>query len=87
MSSITFTEEGWEDYLVWQIIDKSKVRRINSLLKSISRDGALEGIGKPEKLSYIKGFSRRIDEKNRLVYDIEDGQIIVIACKGHYDDK
>ncbi|MCM1283369.1 MAG: type II toxin-antitoxin system YoeB family toxin [Muribaculaceae bacterium] len=31
-------------------------------------------------------YSRRIDEANRLVYEISDGQIIVKSCKGHYSD-
>ena len=31
----------------------------------------MKGIGKPEKLKSRDGYSRRIDETNRLVYDIE----------------
>ena len=63
-------------------------KKINQLLQSIERDGALQGIGKPEPLKYGKSgsFSRRIDDDNRLVYEISDNQIIVKSCKGHYDD-
>ena len=57
------------------------------LLKSICRNGSLEGEGKPEKLRYRKGYSRRIDEKNRLVYFISDNNLYLISCKDHYDDK
>ena len=47
----------------------------------------MEGEGKPEKLSYEPGsYSRRIDDANRLVYEVDDGQIKVKACKGHYED-
>ncbi|MEY8521981.1 Txe/YoeB family addiction module toxin [Lachnospiraceae bacterium 38-10] len=51
-------------------------------------DGVLQGIGKPEPLKYGKSgsFSRRIDEGNRLVYEVSDDQIIVKSCKGHYND-
>lgn len=85
---ITFAEDGWSEYLYWQIQDKKILKKINQLLLSIERDGALQGIGKPEALKYGKSgsFSRRIDEANRLVYEISDNQIIVKSCKGHYND-
>lgn len=87
MSKITFTEEGWADYLSWQFSDKKILQKINKLLKSIERDGVLSGEGKPEKLKYRQDeYSRRIDEKNRLVYSVSDEQIIVKTCRGHYDD-
>lgn len=45
------------------------------------------GLGKPEKLRYRDGeYSRRIDDANRLVYEIANSDIIVKACKGHYED-
>ena len=86
--NILFTDTGWEQYTEWQGQDKKTIKRINQLLKSIDRDGALQGIGKPELLRYAKSglYSRRIDEANRLVYEIYDNQIIVKSCKGHYED-
>ena len=67
MSSTIFTEEGWSDYLYWQEQDRKTLRKINKLLQSISRDGALNGEGKPEKLKHIEErYSRRIDSTNRL---------------------
>ena len=65
-----WTDDGWTDYLYWQSQDKKTLKRINELIKDIERNGALNGIGKPEALKYRKGFSRRIDETNRLVYAI-----------------
>lgn len=86
MSVIVFTENGFEQYVEWQTNDKKKLRKINRLLKSIERNGPMKGEGKPEKLSYDPGaYSRRIDEANRLVYEISNDQIIVKACKGHYE--
>ncbi len=86
--NILFTDTGWEQYTEWQGQDKKIIKRINQLLKSIERDGALQSIGKPELLKYDKSglYSRRIDEANRLVYQMADDQIIVKACKGHYED-
>lgn len=87
MGKLTFTESGWADYLYWQAQDKKTLRKINDLLKAIDRDG-FSGIGKPEPLKGREGcWSRRIDDKNRLVYKILDGQIEILQCKGHYEDK
>ena len=85
---ILFTDTGWAQYTEWQGQDKKTIKRINQLLKSIDRDGALQGIGKPELLRHDKSglYSRRIDEANRLVYEIYDNQIIVKSCKGHYEN-
>ena len=80
-----WTDDGWADYLYWQSQDKKTLKRINEFIKDIERNGALNGIGKPEALKYRKGFSRRIDETNRLVYAIdENGVLWIISCRGHY---
>ena len=55
MSRITFTEKGFQQYIAWQTMDKKMLKRINELLKSIDRDGAMNGIGKPEKLKHRDG--------------------------------
>lgn len=82
-----FTDIGWEDYLYWQTEDRKTLRKINTLLKDIERNGN-EGIGKPEPLTVdLSGFwSRRINQKDRLIYALEIDQIIIIACRYHYDD-
>lgn len=82
-----FTDIGWEDYLYWQTEDRKTLRKINTLLKAIERNGN-EGIGKPEPLTGdLSGFwSRRINQKDRLIYALEMDQIIIIACRYHYDD-
>ena len=80
-----FTDIGWEDYLYWQTEDRKTLRKINTLLKDIERNGN-EGIGKPEPLTGdLSGFwSRRINQKDRLIYALEMDQIIIIACRYHY---
>lgn len=82
-----FTDIGWEDCLYWQTEDRKTLRKINTLLKDIERNGN-EGIGKPEPLTGdLSGFwSRRINQKDRLIYALEMDQIIIIACRYHYDD-
>mgnify|MGYP001549379542 CR=1 FL=1 len=61
------------------------VKRINQLIKDIQRNGN-SGIGKPEPLMYeLSGcWSRRIDSEHRLVYELHDGTIKIIACRYHY---
>ena len=81
----TFSETGFSHYVYWQKHDKKILQKINRLLQSIERDGVMKGEGKPEKLRYESGYSRRIDESNRLVYKIEDDMIIIKSCRGHYE--
>ena len=68
MGNIVFSEQAWQEYLSWQTEDKKTLRKINQLLQDISRNGN-EGMGKPEALKHnLSGYwSRRIDEKNRLI--------------------
>lgn len=66
---------------------KKIVAKINSLIRDIHRNGLSEGIGKPEPLKYRKAWSRRIDHEHRLVYNMDtNGNIVIIACKGHYEE-
>ena len=80
-------DEAWEDYLYWQFQDKKTLKRINLLIKDVER-GNFDGLGKPEPLRYCDDcWSRRIDDKNRLVYYVtDDKDIVIISCKGHYED-
>ncbi len=87
MNDFTFTEKGFDDYLHWQTQDRKTLKKINSLLEDIKRNGVMQGIGKPEPLKHRPGYSRRIDDFNRLVYDIDELQNIkIISCRGHYED-
>ena len=81
-----WTDQAWEDYLYWQTQDKKTLKRVNALIKDIERSH-FEGIGKPEPLrNNLSGWwSRRIDDKNRIVYRLVDGVIELTQCRGHYD--
>jgi toxin YoeB len=82
---ITFSANAWEDYLDWQKNDKKMLKRINNLIKDISRS-PFDGIGKPELLKHaLSGYwSRRINDEHRLVYKVEDESIQIAQCKFHY---
>lgn len=85
-SRITWTLASREDYQYWQGQDRKTLKRINSLIQDCLRE-PFEGIGKPEPLKEnLAGFwSRRIDEANRLVYRVDSDDLVVIACRYHYD--
>ena len=84
---IRWDMDAWNDYVYWQTQDRKTLKRINLLIKDISRN-PFEGLGKPEPLKgNLTGFwSRRIDEENRLVYVVEEKVIILISCRGHYEN-
>ena len=83
-----FSERGFEDYIYWQMHDKKTLKRINNLLKDIDRNG-YNCTGKPEPLKGDKSgwWSVRIDEKNRLIFKIENEVVEIIQCGTHYGDK
>ena len=82
-----WSDKSWENYVYWQGQDKKTLKKINKLITDIERS-PYEGIGKPEPLKHkLSGWwSREIDEANRIVYRIKDGNLEISQCKGHYDD-
>ncbi len=80
-----FSDEAWEDYQYWVETDRKILRKINELLRDIDRNGNT-GIGKPEPLKHdLEGFwSRRITQEHRLIYCIQDDQILIAKCRKHY---
>ncbi|WP_335942655.1 Txe/YoeB family addiction module toxin [Fusobacterium polymorphum] len=82
----SWTDVAWIEYQYWISQDKKIFKKINELIKDIERNSVLNGIGKPEALKHRKAYSRRIDEKNRLIYEIINGQLYILNCKGHYED-
>ncbi len=80
-----FSEQAWEDYLYWQSQDKKVLKRINVLIKDISRE-PFKGLGEPEPLKYNwSGYwSRRITLEHRLVYKVSANEIRIAQCRYHY---
>jgi toxin YoeB len=83
---LTFSENAWEEYVLWQKDDIRMVKKINTLIKDIQRH-PFDGLGKPEPLKFdLAGFwSRRIDNEHRLVYRVVDKEILIYNCRYHYD--
>ncbi len=83
--SILFSSQGWEDYLYWQQTDKKVLKKLNELIKDISRD-SYDGLGKPEALKHaLAGYwSRRITDEHRLVYKVEGTILKIAQARYHY---
>jgi toxin YoeB len=85
MNDVIFHAKAFAEYMEWLTEDRKTLKKINDLIKDIQRNGLMNGIGKPEPLKYMKGYSRRIDDANRLIYTADERQNLhIIACKGHY---
>jgi toxin YoeB len=84
--NVIFTKSGWEEYLFWQENDRKMLKRVNDLIKEISRT-PYSGRGKPEKLKFdmTNMWSRRIDLKHRIVYQVIDEDILIYSCRFHYE--
>ncbi|MDD2509345.1 Txe/YoeB family addiction module toxin [Aliarcobacter skirrowii] len=82
---ISLTQKCWEDYNNWHEEDKKIFKKIQKLIKEVLRS-PFSGIGKPEPLkNNLSGYwSRRITDEHRLVYKVENNQLIIISCKYHY---
>ncbi|WP_317124656.1 Txe/YoeB family addiction module toxin [Albibacterium indicum] len=78
-------DRAWEDYLYWQKTDKETLRKINTLIKEISRTPFI-GTRKPEALKEnLSGYwSRRINQEHRLIYTVENRSVIILQCRYHY---
>ena len=85
MSSLEFDQAGFEDLAWWIEQDRKMAQRIVRLIQAVQRD-PFAGIGKPEPLKHeLAGcWSRRINEEHRLVYQVLDDKIRILACRYHY---
>jgi toxin YoeB len=82
---VTFSDDGWDDYLYWQTQDRKILKRINQLIEDISRNENT-GIGKPEPVrhEWAGWWSRRITQEHRLVYRVSDNGVEIAVCRFHY---
>lgn len=86
---LTFSEQGWEDYLHWQASSTTTLRRLNGLIQECRRT-PFKGTGKPEPLrGNLKGWwSRRLTDEDRLVYRVtgsgDEQQLDILQCRFHY---
>jgi toxin YoeB len=82
---LVFTSHGWDDYKHWLQADPQILKRINRLIDDALRDPT-EGIGKPEPLKHMLAgtWSRRITDEHRLVYLVDDEDVVILQARFHY---
>lgn len=85
MKNVVFRGNSLADLIYWAHNNAKLADKIFALLKDIDRNGAANGIGKPERLKHEDGWSRRITDEHRLVYTVDAENINIISCRGHYE--
>ncbi|NKB24397.1 MAG: Txe/YoeB family addiction module toxin [Kiritimatiellae bacterium] len=82
---IVFADQGRDDFTYWINHDRKIAKRIIRLIKEIERE-PFQGVGKPEPLKYdlASFWSRRITDEHRLVYSIENSQVLIAQARYHY---
>lgn len=85
MRSLEFDINAFEDLSWWVSNDAKTLKRIMKIISEIAKD-PFKGLGKPEPLkNEFRGcWSRRINEKHRIVYQVFDEKIRILACRFHY---
>jgi toxin YoeB len=84
---VLFTDHAWAEYRRWQASDPRMLDRVDALIEVAARE-PFGGIGKPEALRghWRGGWSRRIDERHRLIYEAHASELVVLQCAYHYGD-
>ena len=88
--NVFFSKTARKEYEVWEKSSSKIIDKIDELIVDILENGFLKGKGKPERLKHYKNpprFSRHINQADRLVYCPSGKDVLIISCKGHYDDK
>ncbi len=87
MRSLVFEGRTWEVYENLRQRDKRLHKNLCAILKEMLRGDPTSGLGKPEALRHnLTGFwSRRLSQKDRLIYKFDDTHIYIFAIGGHYD--
>ena len=82
---LIFFETAWEDDLHWQSTDKKILKRINTLIKDITR-GPFDGLGKPEPPKHaLSGYwSLRVNDEHRMAYKVAEVAIYIAPLRYLY---
>ena len=89
MRSLVFEGNSWAEYEQLRDRDKKMHNALRKLLKEMVRGNPESGTGKPERLKHnLQGlWSRRLTQKDRLIYKFDDNYLYVFAIGGHYKDR
>ena len=83
--SVEFSDEAVMQLFDWSKNDPRASRKILALIADIQKNGLFDGTGQPERLKYSDNeYSRRINQKDRLIYKKEGNKLVIMSCHGHY---
>lgn len=83
---LKFHPRAWEDYNYWCEHNAKLRKRIYRLITEVQRT-PFYGTGKPEALKGdLQGaWSRRINQEHRMVYVVDNEEVIILLrLRGHY---
>jgi len=88
MRSIVFEGKTWSQYEELRKVDTKLHKNLCKILQEMQRSEPNKGIGKPEMLKHnLSGlWSKRISQKDRLIYKYDEKYIYIFAISGHYDN-
>jgi toxin YoeB len=86
MRSLVFEGNTWSVYEYLRVSDKRLHKTLCAILKEMLRGDPSSGLVKPELLKHsLSGFwSRRLSQKDRVIYQFDDRHIYIVAIGGHY---
>jgi len=87
---LIFFKDALKDISYWKTSgNKQAIKKIDHILEVLEQNPFSRAPGDPEQLKYSKGYSRRINKKDRITYDINEAakEVIIFRMRGHYDDK
>ena len=89
MRSLVFEGRSWVAYEELRQRDKRLHAALCAILKEMLRGDPAIGLGRPERLGHnLTGFwSRRLSQKDRLIYRFDEERIYIFAIGGHYEDR
>ena len=87
MRSLVFEGHTWQAYERLRQKDRKLHRSLCRVLQDMLRGDPASGLGKPEPLKHsLAGlWSRRISQKDRVIYKFDEERIYIFAIGGHYD--
>jgi len=85
MRELHLMPKAWQDLGWWIKNDIKMLKKIYSVIENTCKT-PFEGIGQPEplKANYSGYWSRRINHEHRLIYKVEEKQIVIHSIYGHY---
>lgn len=87
MRSLVFEGNSLYEYEQLRQRDKKLHKNLCRILKEMLRGDPASGLGKPEPLKHnLSGlWSRRLSQKDRVIYKFDKDYIYIFAIGGHYE--